>query len=167
MKPLQIFDFAGGPLLAIFFVALMLLQWRCPLRRQHFETLIRLIRNLLLSLPSHLVLRWAMLPLAVMAAAWARNRHIGLLNWIELRPWLRVAAAFLLMDYAYWWWHWANHMLPFFWRFHNVHHTDLDMDVSTATRFHFGEMFFSIGFLCLSVLFFGIEPVILIMFFLF
>ena len=36
------------------------------------------------------------------------------------------------MDYAYWWWHWAMHMVPFFWRFHNVHHTDLDLDVSSG-----------------------------------
>jgi sterol desaturase/sphingolipid hydroxylase (fatty acid hydroxylase superfamily) len=69
------------------------------------------------------------------------------------------------MDYAYWWWHWANHMVPFFWRFHNVHHTDLDLDVSTAARFHFGEMIFSIGFLSVAVLFFGISPIMLVTFF--
>jgi sterol desaturase/sphingolipid hydroxylase (fatty acid hydroxylase superfamily) len=69
------------------------------------------------------------------------------------------------MDYAYWWWHWANHMVPIFWRFHNVHHTDLDMDVSTAARFHFGEMIFSIGFLSLAVTVFGISPVMLVSFF--
>jgi sterol desaturase/sphingolipid hydroxylase (fatty acid hydroxylase superfamily) len=76
-----------------------------------------------------------------------------------------VIATFLLMDYAYWWWHWANHMIPIFWRFHNVHHTDLDLDVTTAARFHFGEMIFSIGFLSLAVTVFGITPVMLIMFF--
>ena len=38
------------------------------------------------------------------------------------------------------------HLVPFFWRFHNVHHTDLDMDVSTASRFHLGEVLFSIFF---------------------
>jgi sterol desaturase/sphingolipid hydroxylase (fatty acid hydroxylase superfamily) len=69
------------------------------------------------------------------------------------------------MDYAYWWWHWVNHMVPLFWRFHNVHHTDLDLDVSTAARFHFGEMLFSVGFLSLAVLLFGIAPIMLIIFF--
>jgi sterol desaturase/sphingolipid hydroxylase (fatty acid hydroxylase superfamily) len=49
-------------------------------------------------------------------------------------------------DYAYYWWHKFMHLLPFFWRFHNVHHTDLDMDVSTASRFHAGEVFLSIFF---------------------
>jgi sterol desaturase/sphingolipid hydroxylase (fatty acid hydroxylase superfamily) len=56
-------------------------------------------------------------------------------------------------------------MLPFFWRFHNVHHTDLDMDVSTATRFHFGEMMFSVAFLCTAVVLFGISPMMLLVFY--
>src|SRR5207237_1274944 len=88
------------------------------------------------------------------------------LNWLALPTWARAIVTFLLMDYAYWWWHWANHMIPLFWRFHNVHHTDLDLDVSTAARFHFGEMVFSIGFLALAVVAFGISPIMLLVFFL-
>jgi sterol desaturase/sphingolipid hydroxylase (fatty acid hydroxylase superfamily) len=107
-----------------------------------------------------------MLPVPIAAAMWAQDRHVGLLNWLSL-PTLAVwIATFLLMDYAYWWWHWANHMVPLFWRFHNVHHTDLDLDVSTAARFHFGEMVFSIGFLALAVVAFGIPPIMLLVFFL-
>ncbi len=56
-------------------------------------------------------------------------------------------------------------MVPLFWRFHNVHHTDLDLDVSTAARFHFGEMIFSVGFLSLAVMLFGIAPIMLVVFF--
>jgi sterol desaturase/sphingolipid hydroxylase (fatty acid hydroxylase superfamily) len=56
-------------------------------------------------------------------------------------------------------------MVPVFWRFHNVHHTDLDLDVTTAARFHFGEMIFSIGFLSLAVTVFGIAPIMLLVFF--
>jgi len=112
------------------------------------------------------VVRFAMLPVPIAAAMWAQDRDVGLLNWLSL-PTLAVwIATFLLMDYAYWWWHWANHMIPLFWRFHNVHHTDLDLDVSTAARFHFGEMVFSIGFLTLAVVAFGIPPIMLLVFFL-
>src|SRR5213079_2997098 len=102
-------------------------------------------------------------PIAI--AFWARDRHIGSLNWLQLPTWAVVIATFLFMDYAYWWWHWAMHMVPLFWRFHNVHHTDLDLDVSTAARFHFGEMILSIGFLSLAVVLFGIGPVMLVVFF--
>src|SRR5438094_7949957 len=57
-------------------------------------------------------------------------------------------------------------MFPLFWLFHIVQHTVLDLDVSTAARFHFGEMVFSIGFLTLAVVAFGIPPIMLLVFFL-
>src|SRR5438309_8446305 len=165
MDKIPVIDYAGRPLLAGIFIALLLLQWLFPLRRQHFAVFRRLIRNWILSIPGFAVVRFAMLPVPIAAAMWAQNRHVGLLNWLSL-PTLAVwIATFLLMDYAYWWWHWANHMIPLFWRFHNVHHTDLDLDVSTAARFHFGEMFFSIGFLSVTVMIFGITPIMLMIFF--
>jgi sterol desaturase/sphingolipid hydroxylase (fatty acid hydroxylase superfamily) len=158
-------DYIGRPLLAGFFLVLLLLQWRFPLRRQHFSELRRLVRNWVLSIPGFAIVRLAMLPIPLIIATWARDRHVGLLNYFAAPKWTTIAATFLLLDYAYWWWHWVNHMVPFFWRFHNVHHTDLDMDVSTAARFHFGEMIFSTGFLSLAVLLFGIDPIMLIVFF--
>jgi len=125
----------------------------------------RLVRNFVLSIPGFAIVRLAMLQLPIAIAMWAKDRHIGLLNWLALPGWTTVIATFLLMDYAYWWWHWANHMVPIFWRFHNVHHTDLDLDVTTAARFHFGEMIFSIGFLSLAVTLFGVAPIMLVVFF--
>ena len=166
MEKIPVIDDAGRPLLAGIFIGLLMLQWRFPLRRHHFNVLRRLVRNWILSIPGSAVVRFAMLPVPIAVAMWAQERHVGLLNWLGL-PILAVwIATFLLMDYAYWWWHWANHMIPLFWRFHIVHHTDLDLDVSTAARFHFGEMVFSIGFLALAVVLFGIRPIMLLVFFL-
>ena len=158
-------DYVGRPLLACVFLGLFWLQWRFPLRRQHFSALHRLVRNFVLSIPGFAIVRLAMLPIPFVVAMQAQNRHIGLLNWVALPGWAAGIATFLLMDYAYWWWHWANHMVPLFWRFHNVHHTDLDLDVSTAARFHFGEMFFSVAFLSLAVVLFGIAPMMFLVFF--
>ena len=165
MPKIPLMDYVGRPLLASVFFVLLLLQLRFPLRRQHFSVLHRLVRNFVLSIPGFAVVRLAMLPIPIAVAMWAQHGHVGLLNWLSLGGWVGVVATFLLMDYAYWWWHWANHMVPLFWRFHNVHHTDLDLDVSTAARFHFGEMIFSIGFLSLAVTLFGIDPMMLIIFF--
>src|SRR5213082_1939235 len=140
MSKFPLFNEGGGLLLSGIFIILFWLQWRFPLRRHHFSVLRRLVRNWILSIPGFAVVRFAMLPVPIAAAMWAQDQDVGLLNWLSL-PTLAVwIATFLLMDYAYWWWHWANHMIPLFWRFHNVHHTDLDLDVSTAPRFHFGEM---------------------------
>jgi sterol desaturase/sphingolipid hydroxylase (fatty acid hydroxylase superfamily) len=165
LTKISLMDYIGSPVLGGLFIVLLLLQWRFPLRRQHFSVLRRLIRNFVLSIPGFAIVRLAMLPIPLTIAMWAQDRHLGLLNWLQPPNWLAIVATFLLMDYAYWWWHWANHMVPLFWRFHNVHHTDLDLDVSTAARFHFGEMIFSVGFLSLTVLLFGIAPLLLLAFF--
>src|SRR5204863_17711 len=129
--------YVGRPLLACIFLVLLLLQWRFPLRRQHFSVVNRLVRNFVLSLPGFGIVRFAMLPIPIAVAIWAEHRRIGLLNWLSVPGWAAGIATFLLMDYAYWWWHWANHMVPLFWRFHNVHHTDLEtlgITISSTTR---------------------------------
>jgi sterol desaturase/sphingolipid hydroxylase (fatty acid hydroxylase superfamily) len=162
---IPLWDYIGRPLLGGIFLGLLLLQWRFPLRPRHFSVMRRLVRNFVLSIPGFAIVRLAMLPIPLAIAVWAQDRHLGLLNWLQPPRWIVVIATYLLMDYAYWWWHWVNHMVPLFWRFHNVHHTDLDLDVSTAARFHFGEMLFSVGFLSLAVILFGIAPIMLIIFF--
>ncbi|HZS18933.1 MAG TPA: sterol desaturase family protein [Candidatus Udaeobacter sp.] len=164
MKLSPLLDFSS-PVLVALVAVLLLLQWRFPLRQQHFKLLRRLVRNYILSIPGFVIVRLAMLPVPFAVALWAQHRHIGLLNWFGFHNWIAAVAGFILLDYAYWWWHWANHMLPFFWRFHNVHHTDLDMDVTTAARFHFGEIFFSVGFLSLVLLVLGIAPLTFMVFF--
>src|SRR5438094_10205079 len=125
-------DYIGRPLLACMFLAMLLLQWRFPLRRQHFSMLHRLIRNFVLSIPGFAIVRLAILPIPLAVAMWARERHIGLLNCLPLPGWAAVIATFLLMDYAYGWWHWANHMISLFWRFHYVHQIDGARVVTTA-----------------------------------
>src|SRR5947199_8299186 len=162
---IPLMDYVGRPLLASVFLALLWLQWRFPLRRQHFSVLRRLVRNFVLSIPGFAIVRLAMLPIPIAVAVWAHERHVGLLNWLAFPGWAAVTLTFLMMVYAFWWWHWANHMVPVFWRFHNVHHTDLDLDVTTAARFHFGEMIFSIGFLSLVVILFGVDSIMLVVFF--
>lgn len=49
----------------------------------------------------------------------------------------------LILDGLIYWWHRANHAVPFLWRFHVVHHLDRFLDTTTALRFHFGEVFLS------------------------
>jgi sterol desaturase/sphingolipid hydroxylase (fatty acid hydroxylase superfamily) len=165
LHPIPLFDYVGRPLLGGIFLALLWLQWRFPLRRQHFSVLRRLVRNFVLSIPGFAIVRLLMLPVPLAIGIWAQGRNLGLLNWVHLPRSIALIATFLLMDYAYWWWHWVNHMVPLFWRFHNVHHTDLDLDVSTAARFHFGEMLFSVAFLSFAVILFGIDPIALLVFF--
>ncbi|MGG6242460.1 sterol desaturase family protein [Nodosilinea sp. AN01ver1] len=75
----------------------------------------------------------------------AEGQGFGLVRWLPMPPLVTGAAAFLLLDLTFYYWHRANHGIPFLWRFHNAHHIDPDLDVSTGFRFHFGEMVFSAG----------------------
>jgi sterol desaturase/sphingolipid hydroxylase (fatty acid hydroxylase superfamily) len=66
--------------------------------------------------------------------------RFGLLQRMRLPKPVRFVAGVLLLDYTLWWWHRWNHTVPALWRFHRVHHIDRQLDVTTALRFHFGEM---------------------------
>src|SRR5262245_64169997 len=78
------------------------------------------------------------------------SARVGLLHQLALPPWLHVALAVLLLDWTLWVWHWANHAVPFLWRFHLVHHVDQDLDASTGLRFHFGELALSVPYRALD-----------------
>ena len=160
MFPLPFVDFPGPILAAILFLSLIYLQMRRPLRVQHFSAWTRIFRNLILAAPALILLRLIMIPIPYFVAIWARAHNIGILNWLSLPPWLAATAGALLFDYAYYWWHVGTHRIPLLWRFHNVHHTDLDMDVSTAARFHFLEIGFSVVYRIAIVLIIGIAPLV-------
>ena len=85
-----------------------------------------------------LVLLFAGLTVSVTHATEARQW--GLLNVVPVHPFMKLALATLVLDLWTYWWHRANHRLPFLWRFHRMHHSDPAMDVTTATRFHLGEI---------------------------
>ena len=72
------------------------------------------------------------------------DRNVGLLQNMGLPKPVRILLGIVLLDWTLWYWHWLNHKVPALWRFHLVHHADLDMDASTALRFHFGEMSLSV-----------------------
>lgn len=74
--------------------------------------------------------------LAVGAAAHADALGWGVLNILALPFWVEVVVAILILDFVIWAQHLITHKVPLLWRLHRVHHADLDMDVTTAIRFH-------------------------------
>ncbi|NNE91506.1 MAG: sterol desaturase family protein [Verrucomicrobiales bacterium] len=104
---------------------------------------IHLLRNTVLGVINAAMTSLGFVLLWAWAADWAWSRGFGLLNWISLSAWMEFAIAVLLLDFWTYWWHRWNHRVPFLWRFHRVHHADPRMDVTTANRFHFGEIILS------------------------
>ena len=77
------------------------------------------------------------LPLLAAGAAYdASQNGWGLFNIIGLPVWLEIVAAILILDFAIWLQHLITHKVPLLWRLHQVHHADVDIDVTTAIRFH-------------------------------
>ena len=79
----------------------------------------------------------------LMAASWADTNGFGLLNRLSFPVATRLVVAILLLDLWTYFWHRINHHVKFLWRFHRTHHTELNMDVTSAVRFHFGEIVLS------------------------
>ena len=91
------------------------------------------------------------------ASDWAETRRFGLLHWIPLPAWLQAVAALVLLDCGMYWWHRVNHVVPLLWRFHRMHHSDRQMDVTSAHRFHLGEIAMSALLRIVLILLLGIE----------
>ncbi len=85
----------------------------------------------------------------------SREQEIGLLALADLPIAIEFGIAFLLFDWTFYWWHLVNHRVPLLWRFHNVHHVDPDLDVTTAFRFHAVEIGLSTAFRVLQILLIG------------
>ncbi len=158
MPTYPILDRIGAPLLIALFLLLLAVERCWPLRARVDRRLRRVLTNLMVSGPSFLILRLLLIPAVVAVASWAEARQLGLLHLVELPEVVAIIAAVLLLDYTMYLWHWLNHRVPFLWRFHQVHHTDLDLDISTAFRFHFGEMLLSVAVRALQVILVGASP---------
>jgi sterol desaturase/sphingolipid hydroxylase (fatty acid hydroxylase superfamily) len=98
------------------------------------------------------------------AAAWASANNFGLLNHLEW-PWLAEAAiAFVILDFAVWLQHLAMHRYPWLWRLHAVHHSDRDLDVTTALRFHPFELIVSTFYKSAWVALLGVPVIVALAF---
>lgn len=90
-----------------------------------------------------LILLFAPLLAITTAATLAAEMNWGLFNNIHSPYWLQIILAFTLLDFAIWLQHLLSHKIPLLWKFHRVHHSDRDLDASSALRFHPVEIVFS------------------------
>ena len=97
-------------------------------------------------------------------AGWATRAGVGLLNSFTTPPWVSILITFLALDVVSYAWHRANHQVPFLWRFHQVHHSDQSFTVSTAVRFHPGEILLSLPVRLTAVVALGAPAVAVLIF---
>jgi sterol desaturase/sphingolipid hydroxylase (fatty acid hydroxylase superfamily) len=93
---------------------------------------------------------------ACTVSRWASVDGIGLLNQGAVSAYLAIPISVLGMDLVSYIWHRANHVVPFLWRFHQAHHSDSDYTVTTALRFHPGELLLALPVRLLAVAALGV-----------
>lgn len=148
---------------AITFALVALAEWFWPRRSLQFGRGRRWITGFAL-FASNRATVWLMAWLIAIpsVALWAQGHGFGLFNQISLPLWAEILTTFLLFDFALWLQHLLTHKVPLLWQFHKVHHADPDIDVSTAIRFHPGEIAFSVLWKCGWVVMLGASaPIVL------
>jgi len=143
------------------FATLLWLEHRRPLRRQTESKLIRNMRNLAMVAVSAMTIWLIERPVASALAQFVEREQWGLVQYLQGPAWLKVVLSVLLLDYTLYLWHVLTHKVPVLWRFHRVHHADLDLDTSTALRFHCLEMMLSVPWRAAQVLAIGVAPLTL------
>ena len=102
--------------------------------------------------------------IAIVAAVDVSNGKMGLFNIINFPIWIEIILTVIILDFIIWGQHLLSHKIPFVWRFHRMHHTDRDLDVTTAVRFHPFEIIFSMFIKITSIYILGASAIAVIIF---
>jgi len=111
-------------------------EFLAPRRRRRLSRGRRWPHNIALVVVNTLMLRLLFPAGAISVALFARQQGLGLFNLLDIPPALATVAAVALLDMAIYFQHIAFHIIPWCWRLHQVHHADVDFDVTTGSRFH-------------------------------
>jgi sterol desaturase/sphingolipid hydroxylase (fatty acid hydroxylase superfamily) len=116
--------------------AMALWEAVAPRRRPLLTRMERWPHNLGIVAVNTLLVRVLFPGAAVGMALYAKTRGWGLFSVVDVSSWILVPLCVLLLDLAIYLQHVMFHAVPLFWRFHRMHHADLDFDVTTGARFH-------------------------------
>jgi sterol desaturase/sphingolipid hydroxylase (fatty acid hydroxylase superfamily) len=156
-------DFADAPtlrgLVSIACIAVVVsVEWAAPFRTPIQSRLEHVSTNLIIfggnSLIAQFLAGWALL----IWSSYVTSEGWGLLYYLHLDPVSHVLTSIIALDLAAYGIHRLYHGVPFFWRFHRAHHSDLDIDATTSLRFHLGEVIMTGGMKGLGVWALGVSP---------
>jgi sterol desaturase/sphingolipid hydroxylase (fatty acid hydroxylase superfamily) len=125
------------------FLVLILLETLLPLFRDRRQRLRHGARNVGIMIFNTILLSLLFSTVYGLVYVYSAEREFGLFYHLPAPLFVRVALLILIFDAWMYVWHRMNHEIPFLWRFHRMHHTDPEMDVTTALRFHPLELIFS------------------------
>lgn len=144
------------------FAIIVCWEFFAPRRVARFSRRNRWPANLGLALTNTLVVRLLTPTATVGIAVLAAEQQWGLLNNLTLPAGMELLLGIMLLDMLIYFQHRMFHVVPFFWKFHRMHHTDLDFDTTTALRFHPIEIALSVLIKTIVVLMLG-PPVLAVL----
>ena len=153
--------------LAIFltlFAVLAGLEFFAPRRELRVARSRRWLTNWIIAIIDSALVRLLFVGAAVGAVTWATSANIGLFNLVRLPNWFELLVSFIVLDFAIWLSHVASHKIPILWVVHWMHHSDIDIDVSTAIRFHPIEIILSMVWKIVVVVSLGAPAVAVLIF---
>ncbi len=129
-----------------FFVIFAVWEYFFPLREKTSNTRDRWFKNISLSFINTVIIRFLVFVTPLWFALIATENNIWLFNIVELSFFFEIILAVIILDLCIYLQHIASHKWSWFWKFHQIHHSDENLDVTTALRFHFWEMIISLIF---------------------
>jgi sterol desaturase/sphingolipid hydroxylase (fatty acid hydroxylase superfamily) len=151
---------------AFFCVFLLVAIWEliAPRKTLTVSKVVRWYSNLGITVINTFLLRLFFPIMAVGMANLAQERQWGLMNHIDVPFWPVVFLSVVVLDFIVYLQHVMFHQVPIFWCLHRMHHTDLNIDVTTGSRFHPIEIFISMVIKVGVVIGLGIPPVAVVIF---
>jgi sterol desaturase/sphingolipid hydroxylase (fatty acid hydroxylase superfamily) len=114
--------------------------------------------NLGLATFNIVIMRLSFGGIASLSAITAKDQGFGLLNQVPISEGLTIIFTLLCLDFAIYCQHVISHKCTWLWRLHQVHHTDLEFDATTAVRFHPLEIMLSMLYKVLCIFLIGANP---------
>ena len=126
-----------------------------PLFKFNYKKFKHAIPNLFFTLTT-IVVNFSLAFLLLTSADWVTAYNFGILNYFEIPFLINVLLGVFLLDLigAYLP-HYIQHKVKFLWRIHLVHHSDHNVDTTTANRHHPLESIIRFAFTLLGVLILG------------
>jgi len=132
-----------------------LLESAFPLFHFHYHKWKHASLNIFFTITT-IVVNFVLAFLLVLTSDWVTANQFGFLYWLSLDGWAFLLTGLLTMDLigAYFI-HWLEHKVKWMWQFHIIHHSDKEIDTTSANRHHPGESVLRLVFTVLAVLFIG------------
>jgi sterol desaturase/sphingolipid hydroxylase (fatty acid hydroxylase superfamily) len=137
------------------FVLMAVWEALIPRRAASNRKTTRWFNNLLLTFINSILVRWIFPITATALALLGQERGWGIFNVSQMSSWTAGIISIVALDLTIYAQHVLFHRVPLFWRLHRMHHTDLDIDVTTGARFHPVEIVASMGIKMAAIVILG------------